>query len=306
MGSIRTFIYYIRKPRIFIKELVMKYGSWLPDETYLRIVFWFYTGNVLHLNPPKTYNEKLQWLKLYNRKPEYTQMVDKYAVKEYVESIIGKEYIIPLLGVWDSPNDITWDDLPSQFVLKATHGGGNKGVVICKDKSTFDINAAVDSLQWAFNRDIYKRFREWPYKNVKKRIIAEQYIEEPDNQSLCDYKVMCFNGKAKLIEYHMGRNSNNHIQVFFDHNWNKTSITQKSYDIVSNINVERPAQLDKMLELSEILSKSIPHVRVDWYMVGNQLYFGELTFYDSSGFDPFIPDEYNYILGEWISLPNKK
>ncbi len=297
---------YIKNPRSIGLSLLYKYGHGLTDALYLRILFYLKTGKRLNLKNPKTFNEKCQWLKLYNRKPEYTTMVDKYAVKNYVTDKIGEQYIIPTLGVWEKPESIDWNSLPKQFVIKTTNGGGSKGVVICVDKATFDVESATQNLRVALKRDIYKRFKEWPYKDVKPRIIAEKYLEDKDQLSLVDYKVLCFCGKAKLIELHNGRNTDHHTQDFYDRDWNKTSITQGGYGEFSDSVADRPAQLEEMLRLSEILAKDIPHVRVDWYIVDNHLYFGELTFFDGSGLEPWDRDEDDLLLGSWITLPELK
>ena len=277
----------------------------LSDESYLKVLFFLFMGYKLDLITPKTYSEKIQWLKLYNRKAEYSLMVDKYAVKNYVGRIIGEQYIIPTYGVWNNVEDIDWDHLPNQFVIKSTHAGGGLGVEVCKDKSQFDIPKAKKNLKQSFLLDIFKIYKEWPYKNVKKRIIAEKYLEETGLPSLRDYKVMCFDGKVKMIEFHEGRFTSQHTQTFYDREWEKLPINQKSYGVISDEISERPVLLGKMIELSEILAEDIPHLRVDWYIVDNNLYFGEITFYDASGFDAFIPEEYNYIIGELMTLPEK-
>lgn len=293
----------------FIYRIVRKLCSgWMPDDLYLKLLYLIFIGKQLNLKNPQTYNEKLQWLKLYDHNPLYTTMVDKYAVKKYVANKLGEEFIIPTLGVWNRPEEIDFSLLPNQFVLKTTFGGGGGDVLICKDKTSLNTEDAIKYMSAFMNQDSYKNLKEWPYKNVPRRVIAEKYMEEPGKTSLTDYKVMCFNGVARLIELHNGRYTDGHTQVFYDRDWNKTNITQGSYGDVSDTLAERPEKLEEMLKLSEVLSKDIPHVRVDWYIINNKLYFGELTFFDSSGFDDFIPDEYNYILGEWISLPidNKK
>ena len=217
--------------------------------------------------------------------------------------IIGKEYIIPTLGVWDDPGFIDFDNLPNQFVLKTTHGGGSFGVLICKDKQSFDFEEAKKKLKKSLKQDIYKSFREWPYKNVEKKIIAEPYLKENGQESLHDYKVMCFDGKAKLIEYHEGRFSEFHTQDFYDCNWNLTEITQGSYGGYNTMPSSKPVLLNEMIRLSEILAKDFPHVRNDWYIVNNHLYFGELTFFDGSGFFPFDRLDDDLLLGSWITLP---
>lgn len=283
-----------------------KLGFWLPDELYLKVLYYLNIGRVLNLSDPRSYNEKMQWLKLYNRRLEYTNLVDKYAVKRIVSDKIGSDYIIPTLGCWDTPDKINIEILPSQFVLKTTHGGGALGVLICKDKSSFNIEKAKKKLKKALKQDIYKTYREWPYKNVKKRIIAESYIVEPGEVSPRDYKVMCFDGKVKLIEYHEGRFSEHHTQDFYDSEWNLTKITQGSYGESNTTPSPRPHLLDEMIRLSEILAKDIPHVRVDWYIVNNHLYFGELTFFDGSGLGPWDRYEDDLLMGSWITLPEKK
>ena len=184
----------------FMAAIIQNFFRWLPDKTYLQLLYRFKMGHRLDLNHPKTFTEKIQWLKLYNRRPEYTLMVDKYAVKKYVADIIGEKYIIPTLGVWDKPEDIDWDALPNEFVLKTTHGGGSGGVVICKDKKTFDRNKAILTLRDSMNSDIYRSLREWPYKDVKKRVLAEKYMAPKDMVNnpiydLSDYKFFCFNGE---------------------------------------------------------------------------------------------------------------
>lgn len=295
---------YKNDKKDFVSRFIRKTcGSWMPDALYLKLLYRLFVGKRLHLNNPQTYNEKLQWLKIHDHNPLYTTMVDKYAVKDYVANIIGSEYIITTYGVWNSLESIDFDSLPNQFVLKTTFGGGGSDLIICKDKRVFDKDLAIKYMSRFMHQNLYRASREWAYKNVPHRIIAEKYLEETGKSSLTDYKVMCFNGVAKLIQLHNGRNTDAHTQDFYDRDWNKTSITQESYGEVSDTSAERPVLLEKMLELSEALSMNIPHVRVDWYIVDNKLYFGELTFFDSSGFDPFIPDEYNYILGEWIKLP---
>ena len=276
------------------------------EESYLRVIFYLKMGYKLDLNNPKTHSEKCQWLKLYNRQPKYITMVDKYAVKNYVGNIIGEKYIIPTLGVWNSADEIDWEKLPKQFVLKTTHGGGGAGVVICRDKDIIDKDFVVKKLNSAMKQDIAKYSCEWMYANVPRRIIAEELLVEDGKSSPDDYKFMCFNGEVKLIEYHTGRGSKSHTQDFYDRNWVKTPITQgKSYGEVSEFTIDPPSKLDEMIRLSEILSKDIPHIRVDWYIVNNRLYFGELTFFDGSGLAPWDLYEDDLLMGSWIKLPPK-
>ena len=278
-----------------------RFWNQLDDKTFLRIKYQSRTRKKLNLNNPTRFNEKLQWLKLYDRKPEYTVMVDKYAVREYIAQAVGQQYLIPLIGVWDNADEIDFDALPNQFVLKCNHNSA-RGLCICKDKSKLDIEKTRNSLRQGLAQDFYIIFREWPYKNVKRRIIAEQYMDDGSGE-LRDYKVLCFNGEPKLVQYHQGRFTY-HTQDFYDTQWNRLPITQGTP--LSENALEKPVFLEEMLELSRKLAKDIPHVRVDWYYVDGQLYFGELTFFDASGFDDFEPDEWNEIIGSWITLPIKR
>lgn len=271
----------------------------LPDKLYLKLAYCRANGHTLKLDPPRIYSEKLQWIKLYDRNPLYTTMVDKYKCKEYIANKIGSEYVVPLLGVWDSPEEIAWDKLPNKFVLKANHDSGH--VIICKDKAKLDKDVACTTLRKSLNNDFWLGGREWPYKNIERKIIAEEYLEDYTG-GLIDYKVMCFNGEPKLIQVHIGRYTETHTQDFYDINWNKTNIKQGLYGDMSDVYMEKPSCFDEMIEQSRILSSNIPHIRVDWYIVNNHLYLGELTFFDSSGFDYFTSNHDEELLGSWIDL----
>lgn len=296
---------FFTNPMAFIAEVIHNcHGLIKNDAVYLRLLFFFKTGNILHLSNPITFNEKLQWLKLYDRKSAYTSMVDKFEVKKLVEGKIGSEYVIPTIALFDRVCDIRWDDLPIRFVIKTTNGGGSGGVIVCNDKVELNIKDAARKLQKSYNRNIYDDLREWPYMNVKSRIIVEELLDDEEHGELYDYKVMCFNGKAKLIQVHKGRDSK-HTQDFYDACWQKqTAFMQPPY-LPSQDCDSTPVVLKDMIEKSEILAKGIPFIRVDWYVVSDHLYFGELTFYDASGFDEFEPKEYNKIFGSWIELPAK-
>lgn len=270
----------------------------MPDAEYLKRLFKARTRYPLNLDNPKTFNEKLQWLKLYYRKPEFTEMVDKYAVKRFVAERIGEQYVIPNLGVWERFEEIDFDLLPNQFVLKCTHDSG--GLVICKDKGKLDIEAARKKIEKCLKKNYYLIGREWPYKDVEPRILAEAYMEDAADSALIDYKVMCFHGEAKLIQVHNGRFVQ-HMQDFYDTLWNRVNVTQGPPQ--TKTEMEKPVFLDEMLRLSAELSKDLPHLRVDWYYVNNQLYLGELTFFDASGFEAFEPHSYDLLLGDWITLP---
>ena len=301
---------YIRMIKNFCADKTIRFSyltklgvfNGLSDEQYLKLKYKNIFGRELNLDNPKTYNEKLQWLKIHDRKPEYTTMVDKYAVKQYVADRIGEQYIIPTLGVWEHFDDIDFDNLPNQFVLKCTHDSG--GLIICKDKRKLDKVAAKKKIEKCLKRNYYWSGREWPYKNVPKRIIAEQYLSNDEkSDELSDYKVLCFNGEPKLIEIHKGRFSGHHTQDFYDVNWNKTEFEQLE-DPLSDEIMQKPVFADKMLELSRTLAENIPHVRIDWYYTGGKLLFGEITFFDGSGFCPFI-DNQDEILGSWLTLSQK-
>ena len=300
---------YIKQPRNIGKSLLYHFGGRLSDSLYLRLMYYFQTGRRLHLKHPKTYNEKLQWLKLHDRKPEYTTMVDKYAVKEYVANIIGKEYIIPTLGVWDRPEEIAWGALPRQFVLKTTHGGGSKGVIICRDKATFDRAKAISHLRSSMMKSLYKNYREWPYKNVKPRVIAEEYLSEnnPSTNSgqengIKDYKFFCFNGKPLYCGIFSGRWSKMGAD-YFDMEWSHLPFTLKGNPFAENV-PEKPKGFETMCQLAVKLSVGHPHLRVDFYEVNGKVYFGELTFYSASGFGQFEPDEWDEIWGNNILIHN--
>lgn len=302
MSKLSTAIKLIKDNKgVFCEALLENIGFLFPDKLYLQLIFRCKMGYWMDFDNPKTFNEKLQWLKLYNRNPFYTTLVDKYAVKEYVANLIGKEYVIPTLGVWNNAKEIDFDKLPNQFVLKTTNGGGGD-VVICKDKSKLDREYVVKHLNQSLKKSIYKNLREWPYKNVLPRVIAEKYMED-DSGELRDFKVLCFEGVPKMTEYHQGRYKT-HTQDFYDENWNMLPIYQGTP--LSGKSIEKPVFFDEMMMLSSKLSKDMPHVRVDWYYVQHQLYFGEMTFFDASGFEDFEPKEYNRILGNWIKLPNQE
>lgn len=294
---------YFQKPQLIGSGLLRNYGAWIPDALYLRLLYRCEMGKRLNLKQPKTFNEKLQWLKLYNRKPEYTKMVDKAAVKEYVASTIGPEYVIPTLGLWEKPEDIEWECLPDKFVLKTTHGGGSTGVVICRDKGTFDRNEAINRLNYSLKSDGYIRRREWPYKNVHRRIIAEQYIEPvPPKIDLPDYKFFCFNGKVQSLFVATERQmAGEDVKFdFFDKDYNHLPFKQGHEN--AKITPSKPKNFELMKQIAERLSDGIPQVRVDLYDLGDRVLFGEMTFFHFSGMVPFEPQEWDCKFGEWVDL----
>lgn len=304
MNKIKKLIEYIRhNPQALVLRILVRVAPIIPDRLYLKWLFRLKMGKKLDLDNPRTFSEKLQWLKLYNRKPEYTQMVDKYEAKRYVAGIIGEEYIIPTLGVWDRVEDINFDQLPNQFVLKCTHDSG--GIVICSDKSKLDINAAKKKLKRSLTRDFYAQNREWPYKNVKHRIIGEEYMVDESGYELKDYKWFCYNGepKALFIATDRGLEGEETKFDFFDADFNHLPFTNGHPN--SPRPVLKPQSFEKMKELAAKLSQGQPHLRVDFYDINGRIYFGELTFYHWSGMVPFEPEEWDYKFGEWIKLPHK-
>lgn len=302
MPAIYNAIRYLRYNRIqFLDSIVTRLSFLFPDKIFLSLRFKFKMGRWIDWANPQTFSEKLQWLKIYNRNPLYTTMVDKYAVKEHVGRLISDKYIIPTIACWPNPDSIDWNILPDKFVLKTTHGGGGGGVVICKDIKTFDKTSAISKLRNSYKGEIYINYREWPYKNVKKQVIAEELLI-PEDGDLKDYKVLCFNGKPRLIEYHSGRFTDSHTQDFYDTEWNRTDITQGGYGDMAKEPAPKPACLEEMLTLCEVLAKDMPHVRIDWYYCNERLYFGEITFFDGSGLEPFDRVEDELLLGSWIDL----
>lgn len=293
-------VYAINKPRKIMTYLLKNYGYFLPDKFYISLMFHLCLGYRLDLNNPKTFNEKIQWLKLYDRRPEYTTYVDKYAVREYLSKTIGEKYLIPLLGVWDRPEEIDFDKLPEQFVLKCNHNSGS-GMCICKNKSELNLDVVRKNLLNGLSEDYYLYNREWAYKNVPKKIIAEEYMVDESRFELKDYKVMCFNGKAKYIRVCFNRNTDLKIN-WYDLDWNFCDIRMVEPPD-RNVRHPKPECLHEMIELSERLAKNIPFVRIDWYIVNKKLYSGEITLYPDGGFGDTEPMEYDKILGNFISLP---
>lgn len=296
----QTIITYFKKPKKFCLAILTHFGTWLPDALYLKIMFRLKMGYRLDLNTPKTFNEKLQWLKLYNRKSEYTKMVDKYEAKKIAERILGKEYVIPTLGVWDRFEDIDFSTLPDCFVLKTTNGGGGGGVVICRGKNNFDKLSAAEHLNTSLRTSIYRHLKEWPYKNVKPRILAEEYKVDESGE-LRDYKFYCFNGEPKVFLVASERFSGHRTYFdYFDMNGNNLPFTQGGKN--NPITPQLPSTFEEMKKIAKKLSQGLPHVRIDLYSVGDKVYFGEFTFFDSSGFEKFTPNEWDETFGSWINI----
>lgn len=293
---------------IFVPDFRVNYLSGrckltsMSDEKLLKHKFKFNIGKELDLENPKTYNEKLQWMKLYDRRDIYTEMVDKLKAKEYVAERIGEEYVIPTLGVWDRAEDIDFDQLPEQFVLKCTHDSG--GLVICKDKSKLDKEAVKEKLNNCLKRDYYIIHREWPYKNVPRCIIAEQYMEDACDGELRDYKFFTFGGVPKVLYIAQGRGKGEPtVADFFDMDFNHLPFTI-DHDMAETL-PHAPVNFEKMKELASVLSQGTPELRVDFYEVNGKVYFGEMTFFHCSGFAKFHPEEWDKQFGEWVQLPRK-
>lgn len=324
---VRKILKYLTNKRYrFLTNIrIGKYDK-MPDDEYLKRCFKACMDEDLHLDNPQTFNEKLQWLKLYNRKPEYTMMVDKYKVREYIKKQLGEEYLIPLLGVWDRTEDIDFDKLPNQFVLKCTHDSG--GLCICRDKNTFDVKQCKGYLDNRLTHNYYKLWREWPYKNVVPKIIAEQYIDVTQNtllkcgdiisaeelqceQGLLDYKFMCFSGRVQALFLDIGvvkgssKHAENYYRNVYDREFNLLPVkeTRENYPL----KIKMPDNFNQMVEIAEKLSSGLPHVRVDLYNIKGRIFFGEFTFFHGSGLSNFfVPKEWDKIFGDWIELPKKR
>lgn len=293
----------------FCDSIVKNFLGFLPDKLYLSLRYRCQMGHWINWKNPKTFTEKLQWLKVYDYKPEYTKMVDKLAVKDYVASRIGEEYIIPTLGVWDRVEDIDWDSLSDQFVLKTTHGGGGGGVVVCSDKTHFDKAKAIKKLLTSMHSNAGKTYRERPYLNVPRKIIAEKFMAErtakvnTKNSDLPDYKFFCFNGKVKCFKIDFGRFVEHHAN-YYSPKGKLLPFGEKGLEPDPNHIEIMPENLNDMISIAEKLSKGFKFLRVDLYNVKGKIYFGELTFYPAAGMGAFIPEEWDEKLGGMLNLDN--
>lgn len=294
---------YTQTNHTLLVALVSTCRFW-PDQIYLSLYYRLVFGKKINWKDPKTYSEKIQWLKLYNRRPEYTMMVDKVKVKDYVSSIIGQEFIIPTLNVWDNPDKIDFDSLPQRFVLKCNHNSG-LGMYICKDKTKMEIEKVKEGLRKGLKENYFIRNREWPYKKVERRVLAEAYLED-DSGELRDYKWFCFDGEVKALFIATDRSKGDNATRFdfFDDKFNHLPLIN-GHKNASTL-PEKPKMFDEMKTLAAKLSKGIPHVRIDFYEVGTQVYFGEMTFFHWSGFVPYEPEEWDFTFGSWLKLPEEK
>lgn len=297
---------FYHTPRVLIKKIWNMFEPFVSDEFFLKVSSFISIGYWPNFKNPKTFNDKIQWLKLNYRKKEYTKMVDKVAAKDYVAGILGNKYIIPTLGVWNSIDEVDWKELPNQFVIKATHDSG--GVVICKDKATFNIEEAISLLKGAGKKNYARFSKEYVYYYVPHRFLAEKFMLPSDasiNDDLSDYKFYCFNGEPKYCQVIRDRNTKETID-FYDMEWKHMDFV--GLNIVAKNGtkpVPCPKKLDEMIGVCRNLSKNIPFVRVDLYVIDGNVYFGEITFYPASGLGLFTPAEWNLKLGEMIKLPSK-
>lgn len=294
---------FILDPKIRFNYLTILglYNDW-DDEKFLRKKYKLYTGKELNLYAPETFNEKIQWLKLYDRNPGYTELVDKYSVKKYVADKIGSEYIIPTLGVWDCFDEIDFELLPDAFVLKTTHDSG--GVFICKDKSALNKKKAKKFLNKWLRRNYYMSGREYPYKNVSRKIIVEEYMTDESGEELKDYKVFNFNGIPKMIQVDYDR-FRCHKRNLYTTEWDYIPASIE-FPTDPDHRIEKPQCLDQMLKLASVLSQGFAHLRTDFYVIENKIYFGELTFYHGSGFETFTPEKFGFETGSWLALPGSE
>ncbi len=300
----RPFIEFIKDPKAILIGLLKRCANLFSDKHYLQMMYYVKMGRRLDLTNPKSFTEKLQWLKLYDRKPIYPQMVDKIAVKEYVKNILGEEVIIPTLGIWDSFDEIDFEALPDKFVLKTNHSGGNSGVVVCADKSSLDKISAKKVLEHSIKTNTYSTTKEWPYSLVKPQIFAEEYLDGDPVLGLIDFKFLCFNGKVKVVYISEGKNINQVTHSFYTRDWERLPF---SYESPYNPeNFSKPENYDKMAECAEKLAQDTYFSRIDLYSVDNQIYFGEVTFYPTSGYGKFDPKEWDYKLGDLLVLPSEK
>lgn len=304
----KIFNLIFHNPRVLGIIGLQKISCLVSDKPYLEMMYWLNMGKKLNLKNPVTFNEKLQWLKLYNHNPEYTVMVDKVKAKEYVAKLIGEEHIIPTLGVWDDPDDIDFDALPNQFVLKCNHNSGT-GMCICRDKSKLDIEKVKAELRKGLKENYFMRWREWPYKNVPRKILAEKFMVDTEQnveaitkgklEELNDYKIFCFNGEPKVLFVASDR-ANKVCFDYYDMNLKHLDLKQGGDNYHGEVKL--PKHFDEMKELAAKISQGIPHVRTDFYEINDKVYFGELTFFDSTGMAKFTPEEWDEKLGNMIQL----
>ncbi|MBE5767445.1 MAG: glycosyl transferase [Clostridiales bacterium] len=269
---------------------------WMGDRAFLRLQYFLKRGKILHLNPPKTYGEKLQWLKLHDRNPEYCTMVDKIAARDFVAARVGEKYLIPEIARYDRVEDINWEKLPNRFVMKCAHGSSAN--ILCRDKDLLDIEDAKQKLNGWMQRNWFWVSREWPYKDIPARILVETFLPSEEDVPR-DYKILCFDGEPKYIIVDFDRFTN-HTRNYYDTDWNRLDMTNRHPNYLGP--VERPHELDEMLDVARKLSQGVRHLRVDLYAVSGKVYFGELTFYHGYGMEEYSPESFEYEMGSLIRL----
>ena len=272
----------------------------LNDTQKINLEFKYYLGYKPNLNNPKSFNEKLQWLKLNDRKDEYSLLVDKCEVKKIISNLIGEEYIIPTIGIYDSFEEIDFSILPNKFVIKCTHDSG--GVIICKNKNDLDLKSIKKKINHFLKHNYYLKHREWPYKNVKPRIIIEEYLSDTMN----DYKFQCFNGKLDSVFVCEGRNTKKGVKYYyFDSDWNYLNYCDYKDIDNKNFDLLKPKNYDKMLKIVNIICEKFKQVRVDLYNIDGKIYFGEITFFTNAGYDTTISKEADLLMGERLILDDE-
>lgn len=290
-----------------LRKLVMKMLRkirFLPPKIYAHFLYEHYTGKRLNLENPKEFNEKIQWYKVFYHPKILTQLVDKYAVRFYVEEKIGAQYLNKMHGVYNCAEDVPFADLPEQFVIKATHASSYN--LIATSKSALNLKKTKKLLnKWLSKSQYYRTGQEWAYKNVPPRLLIEKFLKEEGQESLIDYKFYCFSGEAKFLEVHLDR-ANQHKRGFYDLDFKPLPFRYVPLKKSISTNIEKPCNFEEMKKLAEVLADKFPFVRVDFYSVKGKTIFGEMTFYPSDGRKDLIPDEYNTIIGDYIKLPKLK
>ena len=287
--------------RKILRKICALGGKGIPDKLYLKMLYQVRMGEKLNLKNPRSFDEKMQWLKLYDRRPEYTMMADKYEVRKYVQDKLGERYLIPLLGVWDRVEDVDFSMLPEQYVLKCTHDSGS--VLICKARNAFDIEEAKQKLEKTLKANYFYPSREWPYKNIRPRIIAEKYMMDESQEELKDYTIYTFSGEPYLVQVDFGRFVE-HKRNLYTMDWQYID-EEIEYPKDPSVRIERPECLEEMLECSRKLAKGTASLRTDFYSINDRIYFGEITFYQEAGFAHFSSEEYARKLGDMIVLPEE-
>lgn len=302
---LRRFFLNLKNPEYTINYIKSngKFDN-LTDRRYLELLFKKNTGYALNLEQPRTFNEKLQWLKLYNRNPLYSNLVDKYEVRKYVTEKIGSQYLNTIYGVYKNFEEINFKELPDQFVLKPTHTSGD--YFICKNKNMINYKKLKSDVDRWMERNYFQLHREWPYKNAEPRIISEKLLIQENSEELRDYRLFCFNGEPKFIAVDFSITDKNKTRRnLYDLNWDLMDATI-SYPRELEIEVEQPEKLDELIEISRKLAKGIPHARIDFYIIKNQIIFGEITFFHQAGMGTIKPHSFDLQMGEWININSKK